>query len=166
MTATQHLPGHATGLRYDVTVQWAGNGGAGTTDYASYSRDHRITAAGKPALAGSADPAFRGSAERYNPEELLVAALSACHMLAYLALCAGGGVRVTDYEDNATGMLTLATEGGRFERVELRPVVTVADAATQERARALHDVAHRCCFIAASCRMPVHIEALVRVEES
>ncbi len=74
--------------RFSVTVEWTGNRGSGTANYRAYSRDHEIGWAGKPVVPGSSDPAFRGDAGRYNPEELLIASLSACHMLWYLHLCA------------------------------------------------------------------------------
>ena len=149
-------------MRYEAHLEWAG-GGAGTASYAGYSRDHRISFAGKPDLAGSADPSFRGAADRHNPEDLFLAALSACHMLAYLALCARSGVRVVEYSDRATGTLVLKPGGGgRFESVTLRPTVVVADAADSERALALHDAAHQRCFIASSVSVPVQHEAVVR----
>src|SRR5579875_1440945 len=88
---------------FDVTVTWTGNTGAGTAGYRAYSRDHEITAAGCPALPGSSDPAFRGDPARYNPELLLLASLSGCHMLWYLHLCAVNGVVVQGYEDCASG---------------------------------------------------------------
>ena len=163
MTAQPHQPGHASRHRYDIALTWTGNEGTGTADYTSYRRDHRIMGAGKRRWPAAPTPRF-AARERYNPEELLVAALAACHMLAYLALCARGGVCVTGYDDRATGTLSLDADGGRFELVELQPVVTVADAAMHDRAQSLHEIAHRRCFIANSCRMPVHVKALVRVE--
>ncbi len=101
----------------------------------------------------SADPAFRGDPARHNPEELLVASISSCHMLWYLALCAGHGVTVTAYEDNASGTLTEA-EGGRFVEVRLKPKVTLG-AGDAEKARQLHEAAHQRCFIANSVNFPV-----------
>jgi organic hydroperoxide reductase OsmC/OhrA len=150
-------------MRYDAHLEWIG-GGDGTASYTGYSRDYRIGFDGKPDLAGSADPAFRGAADRHNPEDLFVAALSACHMLAYLALCARAGVRVVEYTDHATGTLILtAGGGGHFESVTLRPEVVVADAADGERALTLHETAHQRCFIAGSASVPVRHEAVVRV---
>jgi organic hydroperoxide reductase OsmC/OhrA len=135
-------------------VVWEGTTGEGTSSYAAYSRRYRVTADGKPDLAGSADPAFRGDADRHNPEDLFLAALSACHMLFYLSLCARGGVRVLAYEDRATGVLRMEPGGGgRFESVTLRPVVHVH--AESELAARLHDTAHGLCFIANSCGVPI-----------
>ena len=83
---------------YAVTVQWTGNTGSGTADYRSYSRQHEISAgADKPKIPGSADRVFRGDTTRWNPEELLVASLSACHKLTYLHLCADAGIVVVAY---------------------------------------------------------------------
>ena len=90
---------------YAVTVTWTGNRGRGTADYRAYERAHEISAPGKPAIPGSSDPSFRGDARRYNPEELPVAAVSSCHMLWYLHLCADAGVRVLAYTDKARGTM-------------------------------------------------------------
>ncbi len=144
---------------------WDGNLGEGTADYRAYGRKYRILADGKPQLACSADPVFRGDADRYDPEHLFVAALSGCHMLSYLALCAREGVRVTAYEDDARGTLALdARGGGKFTEVTLRPRVTIADPAHEDRARELHQAAHETCFIASSASTPVGVEPTIRIE--
>jgi len=150
--------------RYEIGLRWTGNLGEGTASYRAYSREHAVTAEGRPGLEGSSDPAFRGDASRWNPEQLLVAALSQCHLLAYLHLCAVSGVVVTAYEDRADG--TMAEDGqggGRFTEVTLRPVVSVADSAMAETARKLHDRAHAQCFIASSVNFPVRHEPETRV---
>ncbi|MGH9541552.1 MAG: OsmC family protein [Terriglobales bacterium] len=145
---------------YAIAVRWTGNRGTGTSDYTAYGRDHEITAKGKAtSIAGASDPAFRGDGRRYNPEELLVAALAACHMLWVLHLCARDGIAVTDYEDEAEGsMVTEADGGGRFREVTLHPRVVLADAARQGDLAALHHEAHRLCFIAQSVNFPVRLE--------
>lgn len=149
---------------YALELRWTGNRGSGTSAYTAYGRDHEVHAAGKPDLAGSSDAAFRGDATRWNPEELLVAALSQCHLLAYLHECVKAGVVVTEYTDAATGtMQTDAQGGGRFTEVTLRPAVTVAEASMAEAAQALHDEAHHHCFIAASVNVPVRHQPVVRV---
>lgn len=150
---------------YHTTVRWTGNTGNGTGGgYRGYGRAHDVVAEGKPTLAASADPAFLGDPERWNPEEFLVASLSQCHMLTYLSVCARDGVRVTAYEDAAGGtMEESAGHSGRFTEVVLRPVVTVAEASMVERARSAHEDAHRTCFIANSVNFPVRHEATVRV---
>ena len=150
--------------RYELTVLWTGNVGTGTSDYRGYRRDHEVHGEGKPALPGSSDPAFRGDAARWNPEELLVAALSQCHMLWYLHLCAEGGVVVTDYADTPVGTMTMdaAGGGGQFTDVTLRPAVTVADPSMADKAMALHDEINAVCFIARSVNFPVRHEPTVR----
>jgi organic hydroperoxide reductase OsmC/OhrA len=146
---------------YAARIVWEGNRGDGTTAYAAYGRRHRIVVDGCATIAGSADPAFRGDGDAHNPEQLLVAAVAACHMLTYLALCARAGLRVVGYEDDATGTLRLdRSGGGRFERIELHPVVTVDG--DVDRAEALHDEAHARCFIAQSCAFPIGHRATVR----
>jgi len=80
---------------YELTVRWTGNTGSGTSGYKNYKRDDEITSnAAKQPILGSSDPAFRGDSSRWNPEELLVASLSACHKLWYLHLCAEAGAAV------------------------------------------------------------------------
>ena len=152
--------------RYRIDLKWTGNRGTGTSDYRAYGRDHRIAAAGKPPLAASADRLFRGDRDRWNPEELLVASLSSCHQLWYLHLCAEAGVVLLAYEDHAEGVMRESADGGgRFERVVLRPVATIADAAQAEHAEALHREASAKCFIASSVKFPVEHEPTVRVAE-
>ncbi|MBV8174651.1 MAG: OsmC family protein [Verrucomicrobia bacterium] len=142
---------------YRVNVIWTGNTGSGTSGYQAYKRDHEISVVGKPPIPGSSDPKFRGDAARYNPEELLVAALSTCHMLWYLHLCADAGIVVESYEDRAEGTMKENTEGGgRFVSVKLWPHVRVIGSI--EQAEALHQRAHELCFIANSVNFPVEHE--------
>lgn len=142
--------------RYNLNLTWTGNTGAGTSHYRAYERSHSISAGQKPAIHCSSDPAFRGDPTRYNPEEMLVAALSSCHMLWYLHLCADHGVVVTDYVDRPTGIMVETAEGGgHFTEVTLNPVVTVSDAAMLDKANELHHQANKLCFIANSCNFPI-----------
>lgn len=147
--------------RYAVTVEWTGNTGQGTADYHAYRRDHELRIPGKPAIAGSADPQFLGDAARWNPEDLLVAALSACHKLWYLHLCADAGITVESYIDQAEGTLRLGGDENRFTRVVLHPAVTIRERARIAEAEALHEEAHARCFIARSMRFPVTCEPSV-----
>jgi organic hydroperoxide reductase OsmC/OhrA len=148
---------------YATRTEWTGNLGRGTADYRAYARDHVVTAAGKPELKGSSDPAFRGDATRWNPEDLLLAALSSCHMLWYLHLCAEAQIAVLAYHDDAVGTMLEDAGGGRFTGAVLRPVATLAAGADALRAEALHAQAHRLCFIANSVNFPVTIEPTLRL---
>jgi organic hydroperoxide reductase OsmC/OhrA len=140
---------------YEIQVDWTGNSGEGTRSYRGYTRDHIYRVAGKPPIPGSSDPAFHGDPTRYNPEELLVASLSSCHMLWYLHLCAVNQVVVTDYSDRASGLMTEDDDGsGRFIKVVLKPVVTISSG-DRAKAEELHHAAHRLCFIANSVNFPV-----------
>jgi organic hydroperoxide reductase OsmC/OhrA len=143
---------------YGTLVRWSANG-RGTTSYDAYSRNHTIGASGKPDIGASSDPAFRGDLTRYNPEELLVASLSSCHMLWYLHLCAVNGITVVEYRDAACGTMEEGGGSGQFVNVDLHPMVTIADAAGREKALALHETAHRLCFIARSVNFPVNVRA-------
>jgi organic hydroperoxide reductase OsmC/OhrA len=146
--------------RYVVTVTWTGNTGSGTSGYKSYERRHEISAGTqKPMMPGSSDPVFRGDRTRWNPEELLVASVSACHQLWYLHLCAEAGIVVVAYVDHAEGVMQETPDGsGQFERVTLRPRVTVASGSDVAKARELHGAAHAMCFIARSVKFPVEHE--------
>jgi organic hydroperoxide reductase OsmC/OhrA len=149
---------------YETTTTWTGNRGDGTAGYRSYDRAHQTETTGRPPIAASSDPAFRGDPQRWNPELLLVAALSQCHLLSYLHRCANSGVVVTGYVDDASGSMVETTNGGgHFEEVVLRPVVTVASADMLARARELHDEASELCFIATSVNFPVRHEPEIQV---
>ncbi|WP_422757037.1 OsmC family protein [Paenarthrobacter sp. C1] len=141
---------------YALTVRWTGNLGEGTAGYRAYSRDHDVEISGLPTLKGSADPTFHGDRTRYNPEQLLLAALSQCHMLSFLHVAVKHGVVVTGYEDNAEGLMKLNRDGsGQFENVTLRPHVTIVDAAHAALMPQLHHEANQVCFIARSVNFPV-----------
>lgn len=149
---------------YRVDVEWIGNRGSGTDGYRNYGRDHVIRIDGKPPLQGSADPTFRGDASRHNPEDLLVSALSACHMLSYLHMATVAGVVVTAYTDAAEGRMATDGDGGRFVEVVLHPVVTITAGSDTGKAAAAHEAAHHACFIANSVNFPVRCEPRLVVE--
>lgn len=149
--------------RYTVQVKWTGNRGTGTSGYRDYDRNHVISADGKPDIAGSSDPAFRGDPARWNPEELLLASISACHKLWYLHFCAVSGVVVSDYEDAPDGTMVLTREGGgHFTEVVLKPVITLAKGDPQTAIELHHD-AHEKCFIANSVNFPIRVEPTIRM---
>jgi len=146
---------------YTLDLEWRGDH---TRTYEGYTRDHIIRIAGKPDIIATADPQFRGDATLHNPEDLLLAALSGCHLLTYLALCARARIIVTSYRDKATGTLLLTTDGGgHFTEVVLHPEVTVAEADMLAKAQELHAAAHKYCFIAQSVNFPVRCMAVVQV---
>lgn len=148
---------------YSATIKWTGNQGSGTSEYRAYSREHILLIQRKPPVPCSSDPVFHGDPTRYNPEELLVAALSACHMLWYLHLCSVQSIVVVDYLDNAEGtMEELADGSGRFTSVVLRPHVKIA-AGNVKLAEDLHSAAHNMCFIANSVNFPVRHETSIEV---
>lgn len=148
---------------YEVRIKWTGNKGTGTSAYTDYDRNHVISIKGKPDISGSSDPAFRGDPQKYNPEDLLVTSLSSCHMLWYLHLCAVNKVVITEYTDNAKGKMKEDKDGsGHFSEVTLHPEVTVSEPGMMEKAEALHEEAHRMCFIARSVNFPVHHRPVVK----
>lgn len=146
--------------RYQIRTNWTGNTGQGTANYRAYKRNHEISGVNKQAtIPGSSDPGFRGDPARYNPEELLVASLSACHMLWVLHLAADAGITISSYSDEANGIMAETPGGaGHFTEVTLRPIIRVTDAARIQEAKALNDRAHQMCFIANSVNFPVLCE--------
>lgn len=151
---------------YDVALEWTGNTGAGTPSYDGYERAYVLRAKGKQAIVGSSDAAFRGNAARWNPEDMLVASLSACHHLWYLHLCSEAGINVTAYRDEASGVMTENSDGsGQFAAVMLRPTVTITSASDSEKAHSLHHDAAKCCFIARSMNFPVGHEPTIIVHD-
>lgn len=136
---------------YNLSLKWTGNKGEGTVNYRSYERSYSINIEKKAEILGSSDPKFRGDKTKHNPEELLLAALSSCHMLAYLHLCSEAGVVVVEYTDNATGtMIETADGGGHFTEATLNPIVTLTESSMIEKANELHKKANQLCFIANS----------------
>lgn len=150
--------------KYNLKITWTGNTGSGTKDYRSYNRDHTISVENKPDLLASSDPSFRGDSSRYNPEELLVASLSGCHMLSYLHLCVNAGIVVIEYSDTATGTMEQTPHGGgHFTEVTLHPNVIVTNESMIDKANELHQLANKLCFIANSCNFPVYHKPTCKV---
>lgn len=141
---------------YKATIQWTGNKGTGTSGYRNYERSHTISIENKTIIEGSSDPAFRGDQTKYNPEEMLLASLSSCHMLWYLHFCSEEGIIVTEYIDHATGIMAEKENGsGYFKEVTLHPIVIVTEESMVKKANELHHKASEFCFIANSVNFPV-----------
>ena len=148
---------------YKLTIKWTGNTGKGTLDYRSYERSHSIQADNKNEINASSDPAFRGDKTKYNPEELLVASLSSCHMLWFLHLCADNGIVITDYVDNPIGiMIETENGGGKFKEVILNPIVTIENKDFADNIDNLHKKANELCFIANSVNFTVKHNLITR----
>lgn len=147
---------------YKTSVIWTGNTGSGTSGYTNYKRSHTIAKEGGAEIPGSSDPAFRGDATRFNPEDLLVSSVSSCHMLWYLHLCSDHNIIVLQYEDAPEGIMIESPEGGgKFEEVTLYPKVTIEGHARKDLALALHSQAHEKCFIARSCNFEIYIKPVL-----
>jgi organic hydroperoxide reductase OsmC/OhrA len=153
---------------FEATVTWTGNQGTGTSTYRAYSRNYEVMGDGKSAMIpGSSAPAFRGDKSRYNPEDLIIASLSACHMLWVLHLCAEAKITVVEYVDTASGTMVLNPDGsGQFSEVVLRPRITVMETGRQADVAAINERAHQLCFIARSVNFPVKHDATVAVLQS
>ena len=149
---------------YHLICRWTGDQGEGTASYRSYSRSHRIEFETKPAIEGSSDPAFLGDPSRHNPEDLLLASISACHMLWYLHLCSANGLILKRYEDSAEAVMEESERGGAFSLAVLKPVCTFEGDIDADQARALHAEAHSHCFIANSLNFPIHCEPVIRTQ--
>jgi len=152
--------------RFECRLVWNGATKGGTTSYEAYSRECRVDIPGKPSIRASAAAVFRGDASLPNPEDLLVASLSICHFLSYVALCARAGVNVISYEDDASGTMSRFERGFHFTDVLLKPHVTIAAGSDADKAAALHEKAYESCFIANSVNFPVRHEPVIRVAAS
>jgi len=150
---------------YKLTVKWTGNTGTGTSGYTAYERNHSILVDNKVEILASSDPAFRGDKAKHNPEDLLLASVSSCHMLWYLHLCAVAGI-ITDYIDGATGiMIETANGGGKFTEITLNPTVTITDISMKEKANELHKKANELCFVANSLNFPVYHKPVCTIKD-
>jgi len=144
---------------YSSLVRWTGNTGTGTSGYRDYTRDWDVALPGKPVISCSNDPLLGGNPGKMNPEDLLLSALSSCHMLWYLHLASDAGIVVTAYQDTPEGLGEVSPGGaGRFIAATLRPQITVRPGADMERAHAIHHEIHNVCFIARSVNFPITIE--------
>jgi organic hydroperoxide reductase OsmC/OhrA len=152
--------------QYNLKIDWTGNTGTGTQDYKTYGRSHEVKIDGKPDISLSSDPAFRGDKTKHNPEELLLASVSSCHMLWYLHLCAVAGVDVLAYEDSPTGIMIENEDGsGQFTEITLQPSIVLSDENMRLKADELHEKANKNCFIANSCNFPIHHKAIYHVRD-
>jgi organic hydroperoxide reductase OsmC/OhrA len=129
-------------------------------DIKTYSRDHTVTFKNGAALAMSSTPTYRGNPENVDPEEMLVASLSSCHMLTFLAIAAGKKFAVDTYDDDAVGVLAKNADSRlAITQVTLRPRIVFSgqgpDEATLEQ---MHHAAHEQCFIASSVKCEVNVE--------
>jgi organic hydroperoxide reductase OsmC/OhrA len=150
--------------QYKLTSTWTGNTGQGTKTYRGYERSLTVSAANKVDILCTSDTAFNSDKTKHNPEELLLAAISSCHLLWYLHLCADAGVNVTSYVDNAVGVMNETPDGGgHFTEVTLYPTIVVTDQAMVDKAVELHKDANRLCYIANSCNFPIHHKPSVTV---
>lgn len=149
-------------MKHDVaaTVAWTGNRGDGTASYRGYDRTWQIATPGKPPVACSNDPRLGGDPALHNPEDLLIAALSACHMLWYLHLASETGIVVESYVDDPLGHGESTPDGaGRFVGATLRPHIRVRHGTDLARAEAIHHEIAAVCFIARSVAFPVSYAA-------
>lgn len=150
---------------YSLDIEWKGNTGSGTFDYRSYKRDHIISHPEKQhKITGSSDPAFRGDATAYNPEELFIASVANCHMLWYLHICAISEVVVTQYVDKPIGVLGEIDGSQKITEITLSPVITITSSSSADKAISLHKIAHDKCFIANSINVPITIHPTIQVE--
>lgn len=144
---------------YPSRIVWTGNRGQGTANYRAYDRTWDVAIPGKAAIHCSNDPLLGGDPSKMNPEDLLISALSACHMLWYLHYASDAGIVVTQYEDTPLGIGEVAKGGaGRFTSAILRPHITVSEGTNIEAATAIHDRIHDVCFIARSVNFPISYE--------
>ena len=145
---------------YAALISWTGDRGQGTRTYRGYDRTWRIATAGKLPIDCSNDPLLGGDPSKPNPEDLVLASLSACHMLWYLHFASEAGIVVRGYQDAPIGVGETGPRGeGRFVRATLRPTITVEPGADLAKADSLHHKVHDYCFIARSVNFPIEYQA-------
>ena len=143
---------------HQITLSWSRNGGP--FERGNYAREHAVRFAGGQTLENSAAGDFGGAGHASNPEELLAAALSSCHMLTFLAVAANRGYVIDTYDDSATARLEKNSEGQMaVTRVTLAPKVRFGGdkQPSPEDYRKLHERAHHACFIANSVKSEVEL---------
>jgi len=151
---------------FKATVNWTINQGESTQNPRTFSRNHEVLIDNKttPLQVSAAKP-FRGDDALYNPEDLLLSALTSCHMMSYLYVCAQNNIEILSYTDHAEGDLEVMASGsGSFKSVRLKPMVTIKDEAQKTLALSLHNKANSLCFIANSCNFPITHEAIILVK--
>ncbi|MCF1708925.1 OsmC family protein [Tabrizicola sp. J26] len=149
---------------YISRIVWTGNRGTGTSGYRAYDRTWDIAVPGKAVVPCSNDPLLGGDPGKMNPEDLLLSALSACHMLWYLHYAADARIIVTRYEDKPIGIGEVSAGGaGRFSAATLRPHIALRAGADLQEAEAIHHRIHEVCFIARSVNFPVRYEPTFEV---
>ncbi len=148
---------------YNTHITWTGvNKTGAAVNYKNYSRQYKIEIAGKPILNGSADSAFLGDASLHNPEDLLLASVSSCHMLWYLHLCTENNITVTSYIDKATAVMQIDNSGsGAFKSLCLNPLVGISGDNDADKAKSLHNAANKMCFIANSLNFKIDHQAKI-----
>jgi organic hydroperoxide reductase OsmC/OhrA len=147
------------GHQYSTRVVWMGNRGEGTAHYRAYDRSWDIAVPGKEIIHCSNDPLIGGDPARMNPEDLLLSALSGCHMLWYLHYAADAGITVLSYEDSPVGEGEVGPGGaGRFVHAVLRPLIGVNAGTDLKLAEEIHHRIHAVCFVARSVNFPVRYE--------
>ena len=149
--------------QFKVQAKWSSKD---ALDISINGKTHQVFIDNKLPLTISAAKAFKGDETKYNPEDLLISALSSCHMMSYFYVCAQNGIELIDYADTAIGTLELNSDGsGAFTLVTLNPIVTVLNKSMVDKARGLHQEANRLCFIANSCNFPIIHKATVKAVE-
>ena len=144
---------------YETRLTWQGSTADG---YRVYPRNHvGVTVPETQELALSADPAFRGSRDLLNPEQLLVMAASSCQLLSFLAVAARQGVTVLGYTDDATGWMDMTDKPERVARIVLSPVIEVAAGVEEDDVVRMSHEAHEECFIANSLTSTIELDVTV-----
>ncbi|REC55529.1 OsmC family peroxiredoxin [Chryseobacterium piscium] len=142
--------------QYKSKIKWTGNTSESTQNYRSYERSYTISVDGKAEIKGSSDPAFLGNPELHNPEDLLLASVSSCHLLWYLHFCSVNKILVLEYIDFVEGTMIESENGsGKFTEIILKPKILVAEKEMIEKAIELHHKANEYCFIANSLNFEV-----------
>jgi organic hydroperoxide reductase OsmC/OhrA len=149
---------------FRIHLTWEANEG-GTIAEKGYSKNYNLKGDGiDSSILGSSAPAFMGSENRYNPENLLIGSLASCHMLWFLYLAKMANINVIHYKDEPNGILQLEGSQGRFIEITLMPQITITDQTRINDVKRLQEKAHEKCYIANSVNFPVKVEPNVIIQ--
>ncbi|MGY5355813.1 OsmC family protein [Wenyingzhuangia sp. IMCC45467] len=140
---------------YKIGLEWKGKLTTNKRNKLSYERIYELSFDNKPNLTGSSDATFHGDNTLYNPEEMLLSALSSCYMMSFFYICSLKNIEIVSYKDNPMGMVKVNPNGsGQFEEVLLQPSIAIKSCKAKLIEQAFTE-AHDYCFIARSCNFNI-----------
>ncbi|QDO92455.1 osmotically inducible protein OsmC [Formosa sediminum] len=149
-------------FQFKISNSWSLEHASKITSKGGSIKTHQVFLEKGKTLEVSAAKPFKGDPSKYNPEELLMAALSSCHFMSYLYVCEQAGITILEYSDTVEGILNLQANGsGAFAKISLNPQVKIENQDQIQLAESLHEKAGNLCFIANSCAFKIEYNFFV-----